>query len=209
MSHIRRWLIKWARTTHLYVTLFGLALLVFFAVTGFMLNHEDWFVATEPQTRTIKGEMPISLLGTIGKEGEEEEQPIAPVPADRLAVVELLRKDFGAIGALSSFEEQEDIRVVFKRPGTEVEAQINRQDGQTEMTVRSQGAVGIMLDLHRGKSSGAGWSLIIDGLCILVLIVAGTGLVMWQSLRGRGHFGFWVLALGVALGVVVYLVSVP
>ena len=209
MSHIRRWLIKWARSVHLYVTLFGLALLVFFAVTGFMLNHEDWFSSTEPQNRNFKGEIPVSLLGSPGKEGGEDEEPVAPVPADRLAIVELLRKDFGAVGALSSFEEQDDIRVVFKRPGTEVEAEINREDGKTDVTIRSNGPVGIMLDLHRGKSSGMAWSLIIDGLSILVLIVASTGLYMWHSLRGRGHYGIFILGLGGALGVAVYLLFVP
>jgi uncharacterized protein len=209
MSHLRRWLLKWARSAHLYVTLFGLALLLFFSVTGFMLNHEDWFVAAEPQTRTTEGKIAVELLGAPGKEGEEGSEPIAPVPADRLAIVELLRKDFGAVGAMSSFEEQDDIRVVFKRPGTEVEAEIKREDGKTEVTTRTHGPVGMMLDLHRGKASGEAWSLVIDGVCVLVLIVSGTGLYLWQSLRGRGHYGIYVLGLGAALGVAVYLLFVP
>ena len=124
MSHIRRWLIKWARTVHLYVTLFGVALLVFFAVTGFMLNHEDWFSPAEPQTRTFSSARSRFRCSALRarKARTDEAPPLPPVPADKLAVVELLRQDFAAVGALSSFEEQDDIRVVFKRPGTEVEA---------------------------------------------------------------------------------------
>jgi hypothetical protein len=205
----RKALIKWARNVHLYVTLFGCALLVFFAVTGFMLNHEDWFSPAEPTTRTLQGNIPVALLGSPGKDGDEEAQPVPAVPADRLAVVELLRKDFGAVGALSSFEEQDDVRVIFKRPGTEVEATINREDGKTDVTVRSQGVVGVMLDLHRGKSSGKTWSLIIDALCIVVLAVSVTGLYMWYTLRGRGHYGIYVLGLGAALVGAVYLLCVP
>jgi len=206
----RKALIKWARNVHLYVTLFGCALLVFFAVTGFMLNHEDWFSPAEPMTRTVQGSIPIALLGSPGKEGDEEDEPVLAVPADRLAVVELLRKDFGAVGALSSFEEHDDVRVVFKRPGTEVEATINREDGKTEVTLRSQGLVGIMMDLHRGKSAGTAWSLlVIDSLCILVLVVSVTGIYMWHTLRGRGHYGIYVLGLGAALVGAVYLLSVP
>jgi hypothetical protein len=206
----RKALIKWVRNVHLYVTLFGCALLAFFAITGFMLNHEDWFSPTEPMSRTVQGTIPVDLLGSPGKEGDEDAQPVPGVAADRLAIVELLRKDFGAVGALSSFEEQDDVRVIFKRPGTEVEATIKREDGKAEVTVRSQGLVGVMVDLHRGKSSGNVWSLfVIDGLCILVLVMSVSGIYMWQTLRGRGHYGIYVLGLGGALVGAVYLLCVP
>ena len=78
-----------------------------------------------------------------------------------------------------------------------------------ELVYKSHGLVGIVLDLHRGKASGRAWSLIIDGVCLLVLIVATTGLILWQSLRGRGHYGLVVIALGLALGVGVYFAFVP
>jgi uncharacterized protein len=69
--------------------------------------------------------------------------------------------------------------------------------------------VGVMLDLHRGKASGIAWSLVIDGLCILIPLVTATGFFLWTSLRGRGHLGLWVLLLGVVVGVGVYWVWVP
>src|SRR5262245_56610703 len=103
MAPLHRWLLKWARTTHLYVTLFGLALLAFFAVTGFMLNHEDGFSTPEPHTRLATGTVPPEMLQT---------------PVDRLAVVEMLRKDFGASGLVQSFEEEGDeVRVMPQAPG--------------------------------------------------------------------------------------------
>jgi hypothetical protein len=56
MSPFRRWLIKTARTVHLYATLFGLVLILFFAVTGFMLNHIEWFEVE--QVRTVSRPLP-------------------------------------------------------------------------------------------------------------------------------------------------------
>ena len=194
MSPFYRGLIKWARTAHLYLTLFGLTLLAFFAVTGFMLNHEDWFVSPDPQTRTRTGQVPTALL----------------TGPDKLAIVELLRKDYAAVGALDSFAEEDGrFTVVFKGPGRVTEAAIERDGGALEVTHQTRGFAGVMLDLHRAKSTGPVWSVIVDGVCVLVLLVAATGLVLWYSLRGRGRYGWVVLLLGAVLGVAVFLWWVP
>jgi uncharacterized protein len=194
MSPAHRRLLKIARYIHVYLTLFGLMLLAFFAVTGFMLNHEDWFLASESVKRTAVGTVPTQILQ----------------PADKLAIVELLRKDYAARGVVETCEVEEDsVRVVFNGPGRRIEAVMQKEDGKLEVTYEYRGAVGVLLDLHRGKATGTAWSLIIDGVCVLVLIVATTGLILWQSLRGRGHYGLLVLGLGLALGVGVYLLFVP
>lgn len=188
MSPFRRGLVKWARTVHLYLTLFALALVLFFSVTGFMLNHEDWFTPREPHVRAVTGTVPTDLLEN----------------GDRLALAEMLRRDYGAVGLVDSFETDEDrIRVVFKRPGTEVEAILRREDGQVEVTTQSRGLGGILLDLHRGKSTGLVWSVVIDAVCVVLVILAATGLILWSSLKGRGHYGLLALGVGLAASVAV------
>jgi hypothetical protein len=195
MSHTRRMLVKWARTVHLYLTLFALVFVLFFAATGFMLNHEDWFSPAEPVTRTQTGAIPTALLGP---------------PPDKLALVELLRKDYGAVGGLAGFEDEEDrLRVTFTRPGGRVEAVIRKESGEAEVTGESRGAAGVMLDLHRGKASGRAWGLVIDAVCVALLVVGATGLILWWSLRGRGRFGILVIGAGVAIGVSVFVWLVP
>ena len=39
---INRTILAWTRTIHIYLTMAALALMLFFAVTGFTVNHEDW-----------------------------------------------------------------------------------------------------------------------------------------------------------------------
>src|SRR5437870_5389284 len=100
-EHRQRLLKKWSRTFHIYLSMLGLFGILFFAITGFMLNHEEWFNLAEPRVRKIQGTMGLPLL----------KEP------DKLGVVEKLRKDFGATGAVDSFEIQDSqITVVFKGP---------------------------------------------------------------------------------------------
>ena len=44
MSPAYRKLLKASRIAHVYLTLFGLVLILFFSITGFMLNYEGWFL---------------------------------------------------------------------------------------------------------------------------------------------------------------------
>ena len=196
MSPAHRLLLKWSRLLHVYLTLFGFVLLFFFAATGLMLNHEDLFSPAEPQRSTMNGLIPAELL----------REP------DRLGVVERLRKEFGARGEVDGFEvekELETIRVKFKAPSYFAEAVIKTEEGEVEITHESRGVVGILLDLHRGKTSGEAWSLVIDGVSILFVFVSITGLILWSSLRSRAQAGLLVLILGAVSTLGVYFVWVP
>jgi hypothetical protein len=198
MTHGHRLVLKWARTVHVYLTLFGLVLLLFFAVTGFLLNHDEWFGPEEHETER-SGSVPTAWVAK-GKE------------PDRLAIVELLRKDYGATGEAKVEPvdaEDNEIRVNFTSPGRKTEAVLQRENGQMAVTHRVRGVVGLLTDLHRGKSTGAVWSVVIDGVAVLMLIISCTGLVLWHSLRGRAHYGLVVMLAGLAVSVGVYFVFVP
>lgn len=191
MSPAYRWLVKWARTVHLYLTLFALGLLLFFAATGFMLNHEDWFSPADPYTAEQAGVFPVEPL----------REP------DRLAVVERLRADYGATGPVDAFEADDDeLRVLFKRPGGQVEAVIRRADGAATVRRKTWGVGGLLMDLHRGKATSGPWHLVIDLVAGVYLVLAATGLTMWWSLKGRGRYGAAVLLAGSLLSAAVVLV---
>jgi hypothetical protein len=200
MSHGHRLLLKWARTIHVYVTLFGFALLLFFAVTGFVLNHEEWFGLDKPVEKTTEGTLPTAMLA----------EP------DKFAVVEALRKDYGAVGYVAPEDfgvEDNELRVVFRSAGGLCEAKIDRGDGKTVLTRESRGLVGVLTDLHRGKTRdktlGRAWGLLIDVVAGMFVVVSVTGLILWSSLRSRGHYGLLVMTLGVAAGFAVFFAYVP
>ena len=215
MSHFHRWLLKAARTAHVYATLFGLALILFFAVTGFMLNHIEWFLPDEPQTRTETRSLPLDKLpgGRLPEPGEASGD-------QKLAVVEALRKEFGIAGELWSFDNGDEERIVvsFRRAGGEAEARIRREGGETEVERKFQGWAVVMTDLHRGnrgnltnepKFTGRVWTWVIDVTCGLLLLIAATGLVLWWSLKSRGKWGAPLILLGGAAAFAVYYWFVP
>jgi hypothetical protein len=226
MSRFQRWLLKTARTIHVYLTLFGLTLILFFAVTGFMLNHTEWFLPDdtklEAMTRRESRVLPLDKL-TDKKlpqptgDGEVSDK-------DKLAIVESLRKEFDVRGELSSFAFVKDdndklqIKAEFKRAGGETVATIDIETAKTEVASTYQGWAIVMTDLHRGnrgnlsnevKRTGRVWSFVIDATCFVLLIISATGLIMWWSLKTRGKWGAILFLLGTALSVSVYYWFVP
>jgi hypothetical protein len=225
MSRTYRWLLKTARTVHVYLTLFGLALILFFAVTGFMLNHVEWFLPSdaqlELQTRREARRLPLDKMpgGRL------------PAPTDageatgdeKLAVVEALRKEFDVRGEMSSFgfvreDDRQLIKVEFRRAGGETVATIDAATADTEVASTFQGWAIVMTDLHRGnrgnlsnevKRTGPVWSFVIDATCVVLLVIAGTGLFLWWSLKTRGKWGAILLLLGTATASAVYYWFVP
>jgi uncharacterized protein len=224
MSRFRRWLIKTAHLIHVYVTLFGLALILFFAVTGFMLNHIEWFEMERVHTVT----RPLPLDKLPNKKLPEPDSSGEATGDDKLAIVEALRKEFGLPGELTSFsfagETDDDgnthkyIKVEFKRAGEITEAKIDRDTGVAAVEYKSQGWMAVTTDLHRGnrgnrtnetKFTGRVWSVVIDGTCVLLVVVCVTGFFLWWSLKGRGQYGALFALGGTAMAFALYYWFVP
>jgi uncharacterized protein len=194
MSPTYRRILKLARYVHVYLTLSGLALILLFAVTGFMLNHDGWFGLDQPVVTTAKGTMRTEIVAG----------------PDKLAVVESLRAEYGASGALTQFEIEDDrLQVMFTGPGKRFEATIDRKTGEVEFTAYRSGVSGVLADLHKGKQTGRAWGLVIDAVCVLLVVVALTGLVLWSALKNRGKYGLVAMLLGAAIALTVYWLGVP
>jgi hypothetical protein len=186
--------LRGVRTLHIYLTMMALLLLLFFGATGFMLNHADWFGLEEVRTKTARGALPQKMVDDL----------------DRLAIVEKLRSAFGAQGALDTFEvEPDQLRVVFKRPGSRTEAAIARKDGRLEATSESHGAAAVMTDLHMGHGAGRAWRWVIDVTSLLLLGAALSGLTLWISLPSRRRVGLAALVVGLFASVLTYALLVP
>ncbi len=192
--HFRLLFKKWARLVHIYLSMLGLLALVFFSITGIMLNHEEWFGFAEPRMAKKEGTVPVALL-------------TAP---DKLGIVEKLRKDLGATGALDSFEVRDDeLALVFKSPGRRTEATITRADGHAEVSIETHGFAGRFVELHRGTEAGPAWRLVIDVTAILLLLSSFTGLVLWLLVPKWRPLGIVALVVCAGVCAVVYLFFVP
>ena len=183
-----------ARALHIYLTMLAFLMMMFFAITGLVLNHEDWFTQGAGSQREVHGTIAVASLAG----------------PDRLAVVEALRSSFGAVGAVSTFDvDTNSIHVEMKGPGRQVDAEIDRHTGDTKVSIELKGVAVRLDDLHRGKDSGRAWSLIIDASALLLLIGSLTGIFMWFTLPRRRKLGLISLVAGTAICAVIYFVWVP
>lgn len=215
MSRVRRWVTKTARFVHLYATLLGLALIFFFAMSGFMLNHIEWFLPDEPRIDRETRVLPLDKLPE-----HKLPAPGAPTGDQKLAIVETLRREFAIAGELWSFDNEGDAEIVvsFRRAGGESEARIQRDTALVSFERKSQGWMIVLTDLHRGnrgnmtnepKFTGVVWMWVIDLTCLLLLVICVTGTILWWTLKGRGKWGAIVILFGMASTFAAYQWFVP
>jgi hypothetical protein len=209
-SRRRRLAIRFAalmRWLHIYLSMFGLAAVLFFSVTGLTLNHPDWFFAQAERSERAEGRINPAWLHreAPAAEGADPSGQVA-----KLEVVEYLRKAHGVRGALVEFRVDEgECLVSFKSPGYAADAFIDRASGHYDVTQTSQGVVAVINDLHKGRDSGPVWSVLIDVSAVVMTLIALSGLVLLFYLKLRRVPGLVVILIGTAIVVAAFLLGVP
>lgn len=188
---LRKQAAVWGRWLHIYLSMTSFAILFFFAITGLTLNHPDWFGVKE---------------SAVSRKGEGA----ARCHEAKLETVEHLRKVHGVRGALSDYRiDDAQCAVSFKGPGYSADAFIDRASGRYDLTESRMGVVAVINDLHKGRDTGAGWSVMIDASAILMVLVSLTGFVLIFFLGKKRTSGLLAAAAGAVACYVVYAVWVP
>lgn len=177
-AHLARWL-------HTYLSMLSFAILLFFAVTGLTLNHAERF---EGQGKTAR------YQGTLDAAWMKTSDPKA-VARDK--IVDYLRRTNGVKGDVSDFQVDEaQCEVVFKGPGYEAEASIDRDTGKYDLRVSGSNLIAVLDDLHKGRDTGSKWSAVIDFSAILMTLVSATGLTLIFFLNKRRKLGLTIAVIG-------------
>ena len=185
-AHLARWL-------HTYLSMLSFAILLFFAITGLTLNHAEWF---DTQQR------PAVYHGTLNKAWVNTPDPAA-IAKDEL--VNYFRRTYRTKGALSDFHvDGEQCEVLFKGPGYEADATIDRATGKYDLTVSPFSLVAVLNDLHKGRDTGKKWSAVIDFSAVLMTLVSLTGLTLIFFLNKRRFSGLVLVAVGALLSCLAY-----
>src|SRR4029077_17931552 len=190
-AHLARWL-------HTYLAMLSFAILLFFAVTGLTLNHAEWFDAHQRAA---------VFHGALNKNWVNTPDPGA-VAKDE--IVNYFRRTYRTRGALSDIHVDGDqCEVLFKGPGYEADATIDRETGKYDLTVSPFSLVAVLNDLHKGRDSGKRWSAVIDFSAVLMTLVSLTGLTLICFLNKRRLFGLLIALIGGLLGFFAYAMWVP
>jgi hypothetical protein len=198
-------LVRWL---HVYLSMFGLAAVLFFSATGVTLNHPDWFFGELQRTTHAEGRVNPAWLGEGETGTGAAAEPAAGVA--RLEIVEQLRREHGVRGALTEFRvDAAECVVAFKGPGYAADAFIDRESGRYSLSQTFHGVVGVLNDLHKGRDTGPIWSFLIDASAVLLVAISLTGLVLLLYLRLRRGPGLLIGLLGAVVLLALVLWGVP
>lgn len=192
----RRRIAKASRWLHIYGSMSSLALVLFFAITGLTLNHQEWF-ANQQVTAERHGTMNAAWLRTADG-------------VDKLQVVEYLRSNGGLRGAVSDFRiDAAECEVVFKGPGYSASAIVQRGTGRFDITESRMGLAAVINDLHKGRDTGRAWSAAIDLSAALLVFISLTGLILLYFVHKYRLAGVILFGAGALAVYLVYAVWVP
>lgn len=186
------------RWLHIYLSMVSFGILFFFALTGFTLNHAEDLFGANPVTAQTKGELNRAWVAA------GDAKTVA-----KLEVVEHLRRVHGVKGLVGEFRIEDGLcTVAFKGPGYTADAIIRRDHGTYELNETRLGFVAIINDLHKGRDTGPGWSLVVDLSALLMVVVSLTGMVLIYFVKRRFVSGVIMAVAGCVVSYLAYAVLV-
>lgn len=164
-----------SRKWHGYLSALAFLALIFFSVTGIMLNHPEWFSAEPGQSRQYEVVLPADGLATA-LTTEDPPRTIAEIASASTQIV----------GAYSSGEIIDDSAMIrFEGTKGSSDLTVDLQTGRTEVTISQASTSRILQELHRGTSAGTVWRLLLDVTAALIILLSIIGYVLFFSLRFR------------------------
>ncbi len=174
---------RWTRWVHVYTSMICFVVVFFFSATGLTLNHPEWTFGISPKLTKVTGTLPANW-----RSGNT---------VDWLVVAEYMRATNGLKGSVSSHDsDTSQGSISFRGPAYGADAFIDVPKGTYELTVETQGFVGYMNDLHKGRDSPSSWKWVIDISAIFLVIVSLSGLLLQLFLRKRRSTAYGVAGVG-------------
>lgn len=197
-----RWKIEFyrqCRLWHGYLSAFAFLSLMFFSLTGLLLNHPDWLKQPEAQPQETRATLsPDAIAAAIKRDDKPR------------ALASLLSVQKSVTGVYASGEVEEDEAYLrFEGVGGNTSAVLDLKTGIAEITSRKADTVTIINDLHRGKNAGAAWKWLIDVSAVIFLVLSLVGYILFFSLRHRlvQTMTLTMVSLGALVGI--FLLFVP
>ena len=163
------------RMLHAYLSAAAFVMLIFFALTGFLLNHPQWFGAA----RVSGGEFTVDLDPrglAAALQGPEAGRALA-------VLVESQTQLKGAFRDADILEDEAYLRFAGVKGTSDVA--IDFESATADVEVSRANLTSVLEDLHRGKDAGPFWKRLIDVTAILILAMSLAGLILFLSLRFR------------------------
>lgn len=174
--------LRWLRSTHAWLGLWGATLGLFFGVTGIVMNHRAVLKLPlkkfeQQVVRLELAEAPRSaeeLAAMLQKRLGLEDGPKAHVRVDAAAI---------ALWNGQEVRQPERWHVAFERAGSFDRADYWAGDRTVTVTHADANLIATLTRLHQAIGVGALWVVVADAIAGSLILLALSGLLMWSQLR--------------------------
>ena len=185
---------RWARILHAYSSMLCLLIVLFFSVTGLTLNHPNWTLGGHTSNVKEAGSLPLSS--------------VSGTTVDWLDVAEYLRSTYSLRGEVSDHQASGgEGSITFKGPGYLANASFALDTRAYQLEIESQGYIGILNDLHKGRDTRTSWKWLIDASAVFLVFISLSGLVLQLVLKARRRSALWSAAGGAGLVAILVIVA--
>jgi len=200
----------WLKTLHEWhwvssaLCLIGLLL---FGITGFTLNHAASIEArpkVTSRTATVDDALRAALLKELP--AAKARKGKAELPAELQAWIQA-QWAVDTAGRDAEWSDDE-IYLSLPRPGGDAWLRLSLIDGEAEYERTDRGWLSYFNDLHKGRNSGAAWSLFIDIFAAATLVFSITGLFILKMHAGSRPFTWPMVGMGLVIPVLLALLFI-
>ncbi len=188
---------KFARAAHNYISAFAFLALIFFSVTGLLLNHPEWLkTKATPVSQDVF--LPMESIEGIWVQDNPEE-----------LLADALRKASNFSGEFANAEVFEDEAMLrFKGVKGDTTAYIDLSSGMARLETKRSNISGFIRDLHRGKEAGNVWRFVIDVVAVFIMVLSLIGFFLFFTMRFRLATSMKLIGVSVVLfgGILTFLV---
>lgn len=164
-----------SRMLHGYISAFAFAALLFFSATGLILNHPEWRLTRRPAEQTRIVHLPADQLAAAMKLAK-------PGPT----LIGLVGKQTRLMGDYQSGTVLDGmVYLRMESPRGSSDVTITTDTGEAEVSVRPASFVGMLNDLHIGKTEDKAWRLAMDVSAVAFMLLSLLGYVLFFSMRFR------------------------
>jgi uncharacterized protein len=175
--------------------------LLFFALTGFTLNHASSFESTNQQYAVQRRDIPAALVQALRADveayGEGEAEPTE-------ALVKWIKEAYSIETSHRTADwKADEIMMALERPGGNAWLKLDLTRSVAEYHVSNAGWIAYLNDLHKGRHTGTVWSWFIDLIVVACVIFAITGFVILKMHATNRRMTWPLVGFGILVPVLI------
>lgn len=196
-------LYSFCRLLHIYISTALFSLLIFFCVSGLLLNHLSWIADDEKTSGMSEGKLPTTVTQVLHRDLTAVNAIVAiqPYITEQYQLTDLAKFDWD--------KDTGELILDYPVPAGYALVIVDTVTFQYVVEYQQANLLSILNDLHKGRHSGKAWSFIIDLSAILICLFSFTGLVILFQNKKKRYLGAWCTVFGTLTPVVIYLFFVP